>query len=345
MIQVSAPALYVLNATALGCNNSDTVEVALLPPPSVSLGLDLGLCPGETLTLQVPDPGVSVTWSNGSTGNSLLVATPGTYWARAVNAFGCAGTDTVLVAAYPLPPVFDLGFRRVICEGPDGAIQLDAPQGSGLSYNWSTGESNSSIVATVSGWYAVQVLTSNGCVRSDSVELEFRDKYSVNAGPDTSVCDIQQSIILRVQNPDADTYLWTGGSRSAEAEVSSSGFYIVQAQKGACVGRDTVQVIFRPCSQFNAYLPNIFAPDKFDENSTIRPFFPPEVEILEYRFEVYDRWGGLVFRSQDPAEAWDGRWRGKFCEMGVYAAYVKLRYRDDYGEGEAFLEGDITLYR
>lgn len=345
LVQVSAPAEYILTATALGCSNSDTLEVALLPPPSVSLGLDLGLCPGETLTLQVADPGVVVTWSNGSNGNSLMVATPGTYWARAVNAFGCAGADTVLVAAHPLPPVFDLGPRRVICEGPDGEVLLSAPQAPNLTYFWSTGENSSSIIATVSGWYAVQVLTTNGCIRSDSVELEFRDKYSVYAGPDTSVCDNQPFITLRVQNPDADKYLWTGGGQGAETEVSTSGQYIVQAQKGECVGRDTVQVVFRHCSRFNAYLPNIFAPDKFDQNGTIRPFFPPEIEILEYQFEVYDRWGGLVFRSQDPAEAWDGRWRGKFCEMGVYAAYVKLRYRDDFGEGEAFLEGDITLYR
>ena len=38
----------------------------------------------------------------------------------------------------------------------------------------------------------------------------------------------------------------------------------------------------------------------------------------KFRFEVFDRWGGLAFRSRDPAEAWDGTHKKSHCPEGVY---------------------------
>jgi gliding motility-associated-like protein len=44
-----------------------------------------------------------------------------------------------------------------------------------------------------------------------------------------------------------------------------------------------------------------------------------------YLFQIYNRWGEIVFETKDPNEGWDGRKKGKMCPSGVYVYKINAR--------------------
>ena len=90
-------------------------------------------------------------------------------------------------------------------------------------------------------------------------------------------------------------------------------------------------------------LMHAFSPNLDGINDGIRPFVDPSYEIMSYEFRIYDRWGGLVFQSQNPQEAWEGRLKNKLLEKGNYFYQLSIRFQDEFGERSANLQGSFLL--
>ena len=75
---------------------------------------------------------------------------------------------------------------------------------------------------------------------------------------------------------------------------------------------------------FIIYIPNTFTPDGNEFNNDFRTKFA--LEVLEWDFSIYNRWGELVWSTTDPVTAWDGVYMDQFglVQEGTYS-YV-LRY-------------------
>ena len=74
------------------------------------------------------------------------------------------------------------------------------------------------------------------------------------------------------------------------------------------------------------YVPNVFAPEAdLEENRTFQTFFASNIELLEYRIELYDRWGNFVFRSELPEENWEGLFSQKMMDPGVYVWHMQAQ--------------------
>ncbi len=85
-------------------------------------------------------------------------------------------------------------------------------------------------------------------------------------------------------------------------------------------------------------MPNAFSPDGDGDNDWLE-VFTHNSTVLE--FLVYDRWGNLVFEHHGLQPVWDGHFRGKLANVGVYA-YL-LHYRNDLTGEEEYVNGDVTL--
>jgi len=75
-------------------------NIEVYPFPNVDLGPDTSVCPNsEAVVLANSDYNAGTTnlWSNGETGNSILVTTPGAYWLNVTNAGGCSAADSITV--------------------------------------------------------------------------------------------------------------------------------------------------------------------------------------------------------------------------------------------------------
>ncbi|MDQ3073235.1 MAG: gliding motility-associated C-terminal domain-containing protein, partial [Bacteroidota bacterium] len=95
------------------------------------------------------------------------------------------------------------------------------------------------------------------------------------------------------------------------------------------------------CADFApiVWVPNAFTPNSFDEiNNSFR--------IVAHRFRsfellIYNRWGEEIFTSTSPDNQWDGTFRGKDCEEGVYLYILHVQGLRDH----QFLDGTLHLYR
>ncbi len=70
------------------------------------------------------------------------------------------------------------------------------------------------------------------------------------------------------------------------------------------------------------YLPNAFAPEGV--NNRFKPGLPASDIVLEYRLQIFDRYGQLVFETNSPQEGWDGSFRGRSMPMDTYVYYLRL---------------------
>ena len=90
------------------------------------------------------------------------------------------------------------------------------------------------------------------------------------------------------------------------------------------------------------HIPTAFSPNEsgFSENSVYQIIAGQDVEGIA--FKIIDRWGNILFESEDKEFQWDGSYKGQKCNNGVYAYFVDVSYAN--GKTEK-LSGNITLIR
>ena len=74
------------------------------------------------------------------------------------------------------------------------------------------------------------------------------------------------------------------------------------------------------------FVPNAFTPLS-DKNNL---FKPAQADVSDYRMNIYNRQGVLLFDSEDITHGWDGRSKGEVCPSGTYV-YV-ISFRDTEGK-------------
>ena len=72
-----------------------------------------------------------------------------------------------------------------------------------------------------------------------------------------------------------------------------------------------------------------------------RFFYPPIKEkVVDYKLQIFNRLGVLIFESHDINKPWNGYYKGNLCSQGVYVWYVEGKYAN----GQPFKKvGDVTL--
>jgi uncharacterized repeat protein (TIGR01451 family) len=255
-INVTASGIYGVKVTNTdGCFTSDTIQVTINPLPTVNLGADITQC-GGTLNLNAGNTGSSYLWSNGATTQNINITASGTYHVKVTNASGCFKSDTIQVTINPLP-VVNLGADIVQC---GGTVNLNAGN-AGSGYLWSNGATTQSISTAASGSYHVKVTNSNGCFKSDTIQVTINPVPVVNLGADANFC-AGSTVLLDAGNAGA-AYLWNTGAIARQLTVSQGGLYSVQVTNTAgCLAADTIQLTQRALPVVQLSLPDtLFASD------------------------------------------------------------------------------------
>jgi gliding motility-associated-like protein len=117
--------------------------------------------------------------------------------------------------------------------------------------------------------------------------------------------------------------------------------YWVQA-----VERDGNEFEFKEISNSNraTVIPesDIYFPNAFKPGGTEK-FFKPIFRFLggsNYLFQIYNRWGQLIFETTDPYSGWDGTYKGTYVIQGTYI--YKFQYLDVYGDS-FHQQGTVTV--
>lgn len=312
------------------CPDTTTTFVTVVPPPLITIAHDTTVCAGTILSVEQPDA-LSYLWSNGATTPSITVDSAGTFQVSVTN-IGCrAESDSFFVSLYGQSSV-DFGSDSLLCEL--ATLLLDATQQHPAQYFWQDASTNTTYTVYEDGEYWV-VITDNCLGASDTINIGYLNDFTVNLGPDTMLCE-GKTLTLSTAVPYCN-YLWQDGSTQPTYLVRGPGMYSVEVSNRCFSHWDAVNVDYEHCAQ-EIYLPNAFTPNNDGKNPVFLPIFSYPDEIEEYRMEIYNRWGTLVFRTEEKTFGWDGA----NAMDGVYV--VKVYYKSR-GKKPETVTGNVTVIR
>ncbi len=158
------------------------------------------------------------------------------------------------------------------------------------------------------------------------------------------------SLNVDINNTCATSFSWsptTGVSNPSSPTPTitptETTIYRLEFNHGNCVAADSMLVkVVNPeeldCD--NVFLPKAFTPNLDGRNDEFGLSNPFALEEL-ISFEIFDRWGGRVFYTEDKFERWDGRFRGQELNPGVLLYRVNYRCQGT----EQTKVGSVTLMR
>jgi gliding motility-associated-like protein len=215
---------------------------------------------------------------------------------------------------------------------PADTTQLNA--GAGFSYNWSTGETTESIDVTNSGIYSVEILTEGGCILYDTTVIHYTN-IDLNLVEENAICE--ESIELDASNLDA-SYSWSTGDTTSSIIVNEPGVYVVSVYLDGC--ESSAQSIISNGCPTSIYVPNAFTPNGDGLNDL---FIPITSDISCYELLVFNRWGEIVFNSDDQSLAWAGLYNGIPASEGIYT--WKIKYCDVDETDLKIINGHVAILR
>ncbi len=347
-----------------GCTSTSSITVDIDPvvgAPVVTLDAQTNVtCNGDTDgELIVSASGGQAPYNYSWTPNVGSTSTvsglgAGSYTVIVTDDLGCFGTDTYTITE-PDVMLIDETISNVFCEASLGSISTNVAGGTGpYSYDWTpNGEITPDLTDLSSGSYGLEVTDANGCTVSDNFTVITVGSLSIDVDPEYSIIEEGESVQLNATG--AENYTWTPStglscddcSDPIASPTETTTYYVSATDSSGCTGGDTALVEIRiRCGDF--FVPNIFSPNADMNNDYLCVYGSCVTKLI---YSVYDRWGELVFTTESTVNletenyqevCWDGTFRGKPLNSGVYAYKIYVELFD----GEIIEEsGNITLVR
>ncbi len=346
-----------------GCQITDSLFVTVDQGFSVFAGFqiiyDVCALPNPVLFLNTSQNAVNFQWDFGD-GSAIgvdenplqIYSQPGAYDVQliAIDSAACNVADTLVQSLMVIaPPVVNAEDPPAVCPGE--SIVLAASGQQHYVYAWSPFTQVSSPADSVtqafpqtSAWFVVTVTDTTGCTDQDSVWVEIHPLQNVSAGNDLLI-GIGETGVFQTNIPEGASISWypdhgLSCDTCPEPVVDPSfnlSYILTVTDTNGCIYSDTVDVLI----ESSIYVPNAFTPN----GDLINDVFQPIVRaLLEYELFIYDRWGNLLFRSDDPTNFWDGTFNGFKSPIDVYV--WKIKYVTSFEPG-IYREkvGHVTLVR
>jgi gliding motility-associated-like protein len=330
----------VLLTNANGCTvQSAAVQTAIVLPP-VAFGMrasSLEKCANDSILLEATFyANATYLWYlngnllPGNNQNQLQAHLAGTYHCEVQYGSGCNQLlPPLTIREFQLPASLGLPEKVAICAGE--TIDLAALLVAHGTYFWSGPDNFSSnmhraILSNIDfrqhGWYVVS-LSMPGCGSlTDSVYVEVQQGLGKIEIEGKSVICAEGKLKLRATEIDGANYSWTLASGKkiegarldlAGLERTDAGFAELLVNRGNCA---EMQRIFIEYFEGDIYFPTAFTPN----NDGLNDSFGPETHYQgELSWEIYDRWGKLVYRSLKADDKWDGTIEGEAAMSGTYS--------------------------
>lgn len=314
--------------TLTGSNGCDSVIVTnLILGQSSSSTQTLSLCAGQTVTV----------------GTNVYGAT-GTYRDTFSTSLGC---DSIIVTNLTINPLTAANITSTsnLCQDAASVVFTATPAGgtwAGGGINPTTGLFNPTTAGA--GTFIVTYTAPGPCGEIDSATVVVFSTPSITVNVTDDECDQSIGAIdVTVNGGTAPiAYAWSSGETTQDLSGLKKGSYtLTVTDANLCTDSETVLVenITNDDCDYNIFVPNIFSPDGNGQNDVL---FVDGSGIETVEIVIYNRWGNLIFSSTSLTQGWDGTYKGKQVNQGVFVYYVKGKFVD----GKAFEQkGTITLVR
>lgn len=368
------------STSAFGCTATAQHTITVHPLPAAAfLATPFGQTyPNATVTINntTATGQWDYAWSFGDgTSSTEIGPAPHTYstWgtyviALTVRAGDCVDTVTqTIVIDPPYPTASFIGSGEGCVPY---TVQFTNTSLLGTGYQWQFGDGGTSIatdpayVYNTPGTYTVTLTafgpggTTNTAVKVDSVIVHPRAVAYFTVQPN-EVNVPGQPLFTYNLSASATAYTWNFGDGTFSNDANPVHFYqspgnydIVLVANNAWNCADTFAIAgaVTAIQSGDLTFPNAFSPGNngpsdgiYDPNSLDNDIFHPiSTGVEKYRLQIFNRWGELVFETEDINQGWDGYYRGQPVKQDVYVwkAYARFVTGD-----EKKMTGDLTLLR
>ncbi len=289
-----------------GCDSFRYITLQILPVYNVSVNATI--CQGDTYLMP----------------NGLTQNTPGLYKNIFSNIYNCDSVIDVnlIIKPWPVKIIFD-----TICENQFYILP------------------NTSTV-NIAGVYKDTLQRVNDCDSVVIINLFVVPIPVVNLSNDTLIC-IGDTIMLNGAATNNATnnikYLWNNGQTTSTVFTGVLGKYIIAAQDYPCpIVTDSIIIDGKYCL-CTMYVPNAFTPNGDGYNDVFKPTFICSKEIVEYKMNIYNRWGNKVFESTSFEKGWNGENKLYGGDMNNY--FYLIEYTNPISKQREVAKGDVMLVR
>lgn len=328
-ITVTQGSYTVTGTDANNCTATADATVTENAAPVVTISGSLTYCTGQNTTLTAGG-GTAYVWDN-TANTAAITVTQGTYNVTATDANGCTGTASATVTESTSLTVSISGAMSY-CPGANTTLTATG----GSSYSWSTGSATDNITVT-QGTYTVTA-SNVGCSGTASAVVTEIPTSPIVLGSDVSTC--KDSLVVLDAGSGYTNYAWGSGETSQTISPQTSGTYTVTAVDGNnCTVSGSIKVTFSSCADDAVFIPTAFSPNGDGKNDLFHVFGN---NVRDIDIEVYNRWGELVYSSQNILDGWDGIYKGVKMPLGVYVYKIRAMFLDGVVRN---YKGSLTLLR
>ncbi len=203
---------------------------------------------------------------------------------------------------------------------------------------------------------SLKISTSSGCIDSafqtpvlSIIPTPNADFYFTPSEPTISNPEVQfTNLSVR-----ADSYDWNFGNDSYSTELNPTHTYpeytksysvtLTAYNNSDKICSDEERKIITIQDEILFFIPNTFTPDGSGINDQFTPHFISGLDIYNFRLQIFNRWGEIVFESRDPAVGWDGNYAGDVIKGDVYL--WKIDFEDSMLDKVHTHTGTVTVLR
>ncbi len=343
-----------------GCASVESSEVSITAstPPVAAFNAPATACAGQIVTFlnqSTTNPIIpkTYTWTFGDTQSASTdspthqYGTANTFGVTLKVSYGSAACESqivknITIESAPAATITAPGNIFDVCRGD--SLQLTIP-GAFTSYQWSTGETSSSIFVRNAGDYSVNVTTAN-CVLTATATVDTLQAPVLTITGDP--LEVNQGGSSQISATGAQSYSWSPPESLSDATISNpvarplgtTTYTVTGTDSNGCKADSSIEITVKGDLIVNKLTPSrFFSPGNGD---AINPFWLI-TNILDYPqclVSIYDDKGIKVFESKPYIEDWDGTYKGKSLPDGVYYFVIRCD-----GEEKTPKTGSITLLR
>ena len=277
-------------------------------------------------------------------------------------------TLTLVDSSYCNAPDIDTVLLRVAANvkasfvAPDSAcvpatITFENTSKGGETFTWDFGDGSTSNEVSPTHTYNsataytvnLQVVDNNTCNKTDDTTMVVNvfppPTADFTFSPNKPVENTPISFVNQ-SSPDAVSYIWEFGDGNGSSatnpvhQYNRTGVYdvyLIATNRTGCTDTITKQVSAIVIPLFD--IPSAFSPNRDGVNDV---FLVKGFGIAKFNMKVYNRWGQMMFETNDPSVGWTGYFNGALQPMDAYAYLINLEFSDGT---TATKNGSVTLLR
>ncbi|MCW3090400.1 MAG: type sorting protein [Ferruginibacter sp.] len=324
---------FVTLTDAFGCASKDSVFVDVKTAVVINAGNDTTICRTDGMTLNTTSNALHYTWTPSTYLNSDTAKRPfanplvaSTTYKVVANIGKCRDSSKVTIKTLPYP-VANAGRDTSVCSGLSAVLLATG----GTSYQWSPATFLSApnianpmvIKPTVTTQYIVAVTSLAGCPKPafDTVIVKVDPPVLANAGPSDTTVVLGEPLFLN--GTGGAGYLWKPSTWLNNPTISNPvanpaeniTYQLTVTSALGCQAMDSIRIkLYKVAPSF--YVPTGFSPNGDGKNDFLKPILLG-MRSLEY-FRIFDRWGRVVFYTNQKGQGWDGSYKGSPQDPGTY---------------------------